>query len=89
MFKLFTYVCLFVILVIVVLQFGKDGAIQMEKRKETAFFCYFAVLFLLVVNSIFNNMDMVNFVYLVVVLSCVLKFIFIVNAIAFFYVRDK
>ena len=66
-------------MIIVVLQFGKDGAMQMEKRDETAFLGYFAVLFLLVVSSLFSNINMVNLVYLVVVLCCVLKFILIVN----------
>ena len=51
----------------------------MEKREETAFLGYFAVLFILVVNSIINNMNIVNLVYLVVVLCCVLKFKLIVN----------
>ena len=79
MLKLFTSSFLFDILIIVVLQFGKDGAMQMEKRGEAAFFSYFTVLFILVVSSLVSNMDMVNLVYLVVVLSCVLKFILIVN----------
>ena len=64
---------------IVVLQFGKDGAMQMEKRDETAFLGYFAVLFLLVISSLISSVDIVNLVYLVVVLCCVLKFILIVN----------
>ena len=70
---------MFDILIIVVLQFGKDGAMQMEKREETAFLGYFAVLFMLVVNSMITNMNIVNLVYLVVVLCCVLKFKLIVN----------
>ena len=70
---------MFGILIIVVLQFGKDGAMQMEKRDETAFLGYFAVLFLLVVSSLISSINMVNLVYLVVVLCCVLKFIFIIN----------
>ena len=51
----------------------------MEKRGEAAFLGYFAILLLLVVNSMISNIDMVNLVYLVVVLCCVLKFILIVN----------
>ena len=70
---------MFGILIIVVLQFGKDGAMQMEKREETAFLGYFAVLFMLVGNSLITNINIVNLVYLVVVLCCVLKFILIVN----------
>ena len=64
---------------IVVLQFGKDGAMQMEKREETAFLGYFAVLFMLVINGLIININIVNLVYLVVVFCCVLKFKLIVN----------
>lgn len=51
----------------------------MEKREETAFLGYFAVLVILVVSSMITSMNIVNLVYLVVVLSCVLKFKLIVN----------
>jgi hypothetical protein len=70
---------MFDILNIVVLQFGKDGAMQMEKHGEAAFLGYFVLLLLLVVTSMTSNIDIVNLVYLVVVLSCFLKFILIVN----------
>lgn len=52
---------------------------QMEKRKESAFVLYFILLLLLVFTSIKTNMNVINLVYLVVVLSCSLKFILIVN----------
>ena len=52
---------------------------QMEKREETAFLGYFAVLFMLVGNSLITNINIVNLVYLVVVLCSVLKFKLIVN----------
>ena len=52
---------------------------QMEKHKESAFVLYFILLLLLVVTSIKTNMNVINLVYLVVVLSCSLKFILIVN----------
>ena len=52
---------------------------HMEKREETAFLGYFILLLLLVVTSMLSNIDIVNLGYLVVVLSCVLKFILIVN----------
>ena len=51
----------------------------MEKRVEAAFLGYFTILFLLVVSCLISNINIVNLVYLVVVLSCVLKFILIVN----------
>ena len=54
-------------------------AIQMEKRKESAFVLYFTMLFILVVTSMNRCINIVNMVYLVVVLSCSLKFILIVN----------
>ena len=54
-------------------------AIQMEKHKESAFVLYFSMLFILVVTSMNKCMNVVNMVYLVVVLSCSLKFILIVN----------
>lgn len=52
---------------------------QMEKHRETAVVLYFILLLLLVVTSMKIEMNMVNIVYLVVVLSCFLKFILIVN----------
>lgn len=63
----------------VVLQFERMDAIQMEKHKETAFLVYFILLLLLVITSLELDMNIVNLVYLVVVLSCSLKFILIVN----------
>ena len=76
---LFTDKYLFDIFGIVVLQFGKDGAMQMEKHREAAFLIYFILLAILVVSSMLSNIDLVNIIYLVVVLSCFLKFILIVN----------
>ena len=52
---------------------------QMEKHRETAFVLYFILLLLLVVTSMKMDMNIVNMIYLVVVLSCSLKFILIVN----------
>ena len=52
---------------------------QMEKRVEAAFLGYFILLLLLVFTSLKMDMNMVNMIYLVVVLSCFLKFILIVN----------
>lgn len=52
---------------------------QMEKRQEAAFFGYFIILLLLVLASMKIDMDIVNLVYLVVVVCCSLKFILIVN----------
>ena len=51
----------------------------MEKHGEAAILMYFGLLFLLVIVSMNINIDIVNLVYLVVVLSCSLKFILIVN----------
>ena len=52
---------------------------QIEKHKESAFVLYFVLLLLLVFTSIKTDMNVINLVYLVVVLSCSLKFILIVN----------
>lgn len=52
---------------------------QMEKHRETAFVLYFILLLLLVVTSMKMDMNIVNMIYLVVVLSCSLKFVLIVN----------
>ena len=52
---------------------------QMEKRVEAAFLGYFILLLLLVFTSLKMDINMVNMIYLVVVLSCSLKFILIVN----------
>ena len=52
---------------------------QMEKHRETAFVLYFILLLVLVVTSMKMDMNIVNMIYLVVVLSCSLKFILIVN----------
>ena len=52
---------------------------QIEKHKESAFVLYFVLLLLLVFTSIKTDMIVINLVYLVVVLSCSLKFILIVN----------
>lgn len=52
---------------------------QMEKHKEAAFLGYFVILLLLVFTSMSMDMNVVNLVYLVVVVCCSLKFILIVN----------
>ena len=52
---------------------------QMEKRGEAVFLGYFVLLLSLVITSMKLDINIVNLVYLVVVLSCVLKFILIVN----------
>ena len=51
----------------------------MERRIEAACFSYFSILLLLVITSIISNMDVVSIGYLVVVLSCVIKFILIIK----------
>ena len=51
----------------------------MEKRQEAAFDIYFVLLLLLVITSMNTDMNIVNIVYLVVVLCCSLKFVLIVN----------
>jgi len=62
----------------------------MEKRKEAAFLMYFLLLFLLVITSMISNVDIVNLVYLVVVLCCVLKFILIgISAVVLYLVSVK
>jgi len=52
---------------------------HMEKRMEAAFLGYFAILLLVVLTSMVSKIDIVSVGYLVVVLSCVLKFILIVS----------
>lgn len=51
----------------------------MEKRQEAAFLTYFVLLLFLVCTSMFIEMNIVNIVYLLVVVCCSLKFILIVN----------
>ena len=52
---------------------------HIEKRREVAFLGYFVLLLLLVVTGMKIKINVINMVYLVVVLSCFLKFILIVN----------
>jgi len=52
---------------------------QMEKHREVAFLLYFVILLLVVTIGMFSHINIVNIVYLVVILSCFLKFILIVN----------
>lgn len=52
----------------------------MEKHREAAFMIYFVLLFLLVINNgISSHGNLIDFVYLVVVVCCSLKYILIVN----------
>ena len=51
----------------------------MDKHREAAFLIYFILLFMLVLSSMLSDIDIVNIIYLVVVLSSCLKFILIVN----------
>ena len=51
----------------------------MEKRQASAFLGYFMMLLLVVINDMKIDMNIINLGYLVVVLSCFLKFILIVN----------
>ena len=51
----------------------------MEKRQASAFLGYFMLLLLVVITGMKIDMNIINFGYLVVVLSCFLKFILIVN----------
>jgi len=52
---------------------------HMEKREEAAFLTYFAVLLIFVIDSIITKLNIVSVGYLIVVLSCVLKFFLIVK----------
>jgi hypothetical protein len=58
---------------------SKGWAIQMEKRQVSAFLGYFMMLLLVVITDMKIDMNIINLGYLVVVLSCFLKFILIVN----------
>ena len=51
----------------------------MEKRQASAFLGYFILLLLVVITGMKIDMNIINLGYLVVVLSCFLKFILIVN----------
>ena len=51
----------------------------MKKRQELAFLGYFIILLLIGFCGMKNSINMINLGYLVVVLSCFLKFILIVN----------
>ena len=70
---------LFDIFGIVVLQFERMEAMQKGIHVETAFLLYFVLLFLLVITAMFSDANIINLIYLVVVLCCSLKFILIVN----------
>lgn len=71
---------MFGIVVIVVLQFfERMVAIQMDKHKKLAVFIYFILLSFLVIDNNSLEMKIINLGYLIVVLSCSLKFILIVN----------
>lgn len=52
---------------------------QIEKHWEVAFLGYFGLLLLLVVSNMELDMNIINIIYLIVVLSCMLKFVLIVN----------
>ena len=52
---------------------------HMEKRKEAAFLIYFAILLFFAIYSMISNFDIIDLGYIVIVLSCVLKFILIVH----------
>ena len=51
----------------------------MEKREGAAFLSYFAILLLIAINGIISKGDIVSIGYLVVILSCVLKFLIMAN----------
>ena len=51
----------------------------MEKRQVSAFLGYFMMLLLVVITDMKIDLNIINLGYLVVVLSCFLKFILIVN----------
>ena len=51
----------------------------MEKHRLLAFNIYFIFLFMLVISGIKLHFDIINIVYLIVVLCCSLKFFLIVN----------
>ena len=64
---------------IVVLQFERMEAMQIEKCREYAVILYFILLMLLVCTGLYKEFNVINIVYFVVVLSCALKFMLIIN----------
>lgn len=61
------------------LQFERMVAIQMRKHTELAFIIYFCLLMFLVIFGVKDVKQIVNLIYLVVILSGFLKYILIVN----------
>lgn len=52
---------------------------HMEKRGEAAFLTYAVILLLFVINNLIKKIDIISIGYLIVVLSCVIKFFLIVK----------
>lgn len=52
---------------------------QMMKHGETAFLIYFSLLMILVGTNMYNEFNIVNMIYFIVVVCCSLKYVLIVN----------
>lgn len=52
---------------------------HIEKREGTAVLTYFIILLVLVISNLISKVDVISLIYLVVLLSCMIKFILIVN----------
>ena len=52
---------------------------HIEKHEGTAVLTYFIVLLILVISNLISKVDIISLIYLVVLLSCMIKFILIVN----------
>lgn len=51
---------------------------HIEKREGTAVLTYFIILLILVISNLISKVDIISLLYLVVLLSCMIKFILIV-----------
>ena len=52
---------------------------HIEKHEGTAVLTYFIILLILVISNLISKVDIISLIYLVVLLSCMIKFILIVN----------
>ena len=52
---------------------------HIEKHEGTAILTYFLILLVLVIGKLISKVDIISLVYLVVLLSCIIKFILIFN----------
>ena len=51
---------------------------HIEKHEGTAVLTYFIVLLILVISNLISKVDILSLIYLIVLLSCMVKFILIV-----------